>query len=251
MRLTCPENTENGPRREPVWGSRLLEGGFVNSIHRCAKVGGCVALAGLLGLFAGCSTVSDLFGRSSSPSSAPKAASASTTAATAATDEEISGRLRPGDEIIVRIDAGAATSVQGSTPSDVIIDDQGNIELPLIGQIKAAGLTTTELAEHVQSNYVPRYYVRCTATVLVAQRFFYVGGEVKNPGRFLWSEDTTLLKAINTASGFTDYANRRKVQLARGKEAPQFFDCQQLLRDPSKDVAIRPGDTVTVPRSVF
>jgi polysaccharide biosynthesis/export protein len=74
----------------------------------------------------------------------------------------------------------------------VIIDDQGNIELPLVGQIKAAGLTTSELAEHIQSNYVPRYYVRCTASVLVAQRFFYVGGEVKNPGRFLWSEDTTL-----------------------------------------------------------
>jgi protein involved in polysaccharide export with SLBB domain len=98
---------------------------------------------------------------------------------------------------------------------------------------------------------VPRYYVRCTATVLVAQRFFYVGGEVKNPGRFPWSEDTTVMKAINTAAGFTDYANRRKVQLARGKEPLQVFDCEELMRKPAKDVAIRPGDTITVPRSVF
>ncbi len=132
----------------------------------------------------------------------------------------------------------------------MIIDDQGNIELPLIGQIKAAGLTTSELAEHVQSNYVPRYYVRCTASVLVAQRFFYVGGEVKNVGRFLWSEDTTLLKAIHTASGFTDYANRRKVQLVRGKTT-ETYDCEDLQRHPAKDVPIRPGDTVTVPRSIF
>ncbi|MGD0061231.1 MAG: polysaccharide biosynthesis/export family protein [Verrucomicrobiia bacterium] len=222
-------------------------------INRCALVGWCIALATILGLSAGCSTVTDLVGRSNPPKSSARASSAPTTAATAAgvNDEEASGRLRTGDEIVIRIDAGAATATSVGTPSDVIIDDQGNIELPLVGQIKAAGLTTSELAEHIQSNYVPRYYVRCAASVLVAQRYFYVGGEVKNPGRFLWSEDTSLMKAINTASGFTDYANRGKVQLARGKERPQIFNCEELLRNPAKDVPIRPGDTVTVPRSVF
>ena len=217
-------------------------------INQCALVGWRITLVAILGLSAGCSTVNDLVGRSTPPKSSVTAAA--TTTAAGVSDEEASGRLRTGDEIVVRIDAGAATAVMGGAPSDVIIDDQGNIELPLIGQIKAAGLTTSELAEHIQSNYVPRYYVRCTASVLVAQRFFYVGGEVKNPGRFLWSEDTTLLKAINTASGFTDYANRSKVQLIRGKIG-ETYDCQDLQRHPAKDVPIRPGDTVTVPRSIF
>ncbi len=226
---------------------------FMNStrrINRCALVGWRITLAAILGLSAGCSTVNDLFGWSNPPKSSARSSSAST-AATGASDEEASGRLRTGDEIVIRIDAGAATAATVSAPADVIVDNEGNIELPLVGQIKAAGLTTSELAELIQSNYVPRYYVRCTASVLVAQRFFYVGGEVKSPGRFLWSEDTTLMKAINTASGFTDYANRRKVQLARGKEHPQVFDCEELLRNPAKDVPIRPGDTVTVPRSIF
>ncbi len=218
-------------------------------INRCAWISWRITLAAIFGLPAGCSTVNDLFGGSNPPKVSARASSAATAAG--ANEEEVSARLRPGDELSIRIDAGAATSVQGGTPTDVVVDEQGNVELPLVGQIKAAGLTTSELAEHIQSNYVPRYYVRCTASVLVAQRFFYVGGEVKNPGRFIWSEDTTLMKAINTASGFTDYANRRRVQLARGKEPPRFFDCQQLLRDPSKDVQIRPGDTVTVSRSVF
>ena len=200
---------------------------------------------------AGCSTIHDLLGWSSSPNANSKAAASTTAAATAAaSDEEASGRLRPGDELSIRIDAGAPTSQSSSTPSDVIVDDQGNIELPLVGQIKAVGLTTSELAERIQANYVPRYYVRCTASVLVAQRFFYVGGEVKNPGRFLWSEDTTLMKAINTASGFTDYANRGRVELARGKEPLQIYNCEDLMRHPAKDVPIRPGDTVTVPRSI-
>ncbi len=97
---------------------------------------------------------------------------------------------------------------------------------------------------------MPRYYVRCTATVLIAQRFFYVGGEVRNPNRFLWSDDTTLMKAISTASGFTDYANRSKVELTRGSER-HIYNCEDLQKNPSKDVTIRPGDTITVPRSIF
>jgi polysaccharide export outer membrane protein len=227
---------------------------FMNStrwINRGALIGWRMALAVVLGLSAGCSTVNDLVSRSNEPKSSAKMSSTTAATAAAVSEEEASDRLRTGDEIVIRIDAGAATAVTGGTPSDVIVDDEGNIELPLVGQIKAAGLTTSELAEHIQANYVPRYYVRCTASVLVSQRFFYVGGEVKNPGRFLWSEDTTLMKAINTASGFTDYANRGKVQLARGKETPQIFNCQELLRNPAKDIPVRPGDTITVPRSVF
>lgn len=193
-----------------------------------------------LTLLLGCSTVDRLLGWSSPPQ--PRKS-------VAATGDDISGRLRPGDELSVRIDAGPSQATP-TQASDVTIDEDGEISLPLVGHIKAVGLTPSELAEHIQANYVPRYFVRCTATVMVAARFFYVGGEVHNPNRFQWSEDTTLLKAINTASGFTDYANRRKVQLTRGKQQ-QEFDCEELQRNPSKDVQIRPGDTITVPRSIF
>jgi protein involved in polysaccharide export with SLBB domain len=184
-----------------------------------------------------------LFGGSSSQK--PKI----TTTAIAGSEEEASGRLRQGDELTVRLDAGPQQQ-SPPQPLDVSIDENGAISLPLVGRINAAGLTSGELAEHIEANYVPRYYVRCTATVIVAQRFFYVGGEVRSPSRFLWSEDTTLMKAISTAGGFTDYANRRKVELVHGKDR-LVLDCQDLQHNPSKDVSIRPGDTITVPRSVF
>ena len=165
------------------------------------------------------------------------------------TGDDITGRLRAGDQIQIRLDtAGTSAAVPAST--DVSIDEDGNISLPLIGLIKAAGLTSSELSERIQANYVPRYYVRCTATVLVAQRFFYIGGEVRNPNRFPWSEDTTLMKAISTASGFTDYANRRKVELVHGGKR-DVYDCENLQRNPVKDPQVRPGDTITVPRSIF
>ena len=208
-------------------------------INRCVSFTGLLVTAAALSLLPGCSTIQNQFGES--PRSKPKLA--------ATTGDEIAGRLRTGDMMTVRIDTGGA---QLSTPpaSDLSVDEDGNISLPLVGPIKAAGLTTSELAERIQANYVPRYYVRCNATVLVAQRFFYVGGEVRNPGRFAWSDDTTLMKAINTASGFTDYANRQKVQLTRGGKV-DVYNCEDLQRNPAKDPPIRPGDTVTVPRSIF
>ena len=190
-----------------------------------------------VGLLVGCSTIDGWFG-SSSPSK-PK-----TTAS-----EEVSGRLRSGDQIQVRLDTG---TTQSQTPQtyDVSVDENGEISLPLIGSIKAAGLTPSELAESIQANYVPRFYVRCTATVLAAQRYFYASGEVRSPGRFLWSDDITLLKAISTAGGFTDYANHGKVELIRGKER-HVYNCDELQQNPAKDPTIRPGDTIIVRRSIF
>jgi protein involved in polysaccharide export with SLBB domain len=197
-----------------------------------------------LGVLLGCTTVDNLLGWSTTPPK-PKTATASTPS-----EDAVAGRLREGDELSVRIDAGPPGASTAVAPSDVTVDEDGYISLPLVGRIKASGLTSSELSEHIQANYVPRYYVRCTATVMIAQRFYYVGGEVRNPNRFLWSEDTTLMKAISTASGFTDYANHRKVQLVHGKDS-QAFDADELQRNPSKDVPIRPGDTITVPRSIF
>jgi len=205
-------------------------------INRCTWL---LVSAAALSLLLGCSTIHNLCGQSSTPKPNPAVA----------TGDEIAGRLRPGDEVVIRIDTGGAQVVTPA-PSDLTIDEDGNISLPLMGSIKAAGLTASELAERIQANYVPRYYVRCNASVLVAARFFYVGGEVRNPGRFPWSEDTTLMKAISTASGFTDYANRQKVQLTRSGKL-KVYNCEDIQRNPIKDPPVRPGDTITVPRSIF
>jgi polysaccharide export outer membrane protein len=158
-------------------------------------------------------------------------------------------RLRIGDQIQVRLETGG--QVGDRTQSfDLIVDERGEIALPLIGQLSAAGKTTSELSESVQSRYVPRFYVRCSALVMTAQRFFYVGGEVRSPGRFPWTEDITLLKAINTAGGFTDYANRSKVEVIR-ESAKDAYDYEAMRRNPAKDVPIHPGESVWVARSIF
>jgi protein involved in polysaccharide export with SLBB domain len=159
-------------------------------------------------------------------------------------------RLRTGDQLTVRLDNSGTGINSQPVGIELAVDGNGDISLPLIGRVPAAGLTSSELAERIQANYVPRYYVHCTATVLAKDRAFYVGGEVRAPSRYAWTEDISLMKAINTAGGFTDYANRSKVELTRGK-TKQIFNCEDLRQHPSKDVAIQPGDSVYVPRSIF
>jgi len=159
-------------------------------------------------------------------------------------------RLRVGDQLQIRLETGGQAGA-ASQLLDVVVDENGQVSLPLIGAVAAAGKTSSELAEQVQSRYVPQFYVRCLVSILTAQRFFYVGGEVRSSGRFPWTEDITLLKAINTAGGFSDYANRGRVEVSREAGGKEVFNCENLRRNPAQDVPIRPGDRIEVPRSFF
>src|SRR5512135_921382 len=60
--------------------------------------------------------------------------------------------LRIGDQLTVRCEFGG---VQQPQVNDVVVDENGEISLPLMGRVKAEGLTTSELAERIQASYVP------------------------------------------------------------------------------------------------
>ena len=160
---------------------------------------------------------------------------------------ETESRLRIGDQIQIRVET---STTQPPQLFDLMVDERGDVALPLIDRLKADGLTSSELADRIQKTYVPRYFVRCNVNVLVSSRFFYVGGEARSPGRYPWTKDVSLLKAINTAGGFSDYANRSSVELTRGKEK-KTYNCEAIRQHPENDVEIQPGDSIYVPRSIF
>src|SRR5207248_1327837 len=99
------------------------------------------------------------------------------------------------------------------------------------------------------AGYVPKYYVRLTVTVKSGDRVYYVGGEVRAPGRQLYVGDTTVTKAIQSAGGLNDFANHTKVWVVRSSDGKRIrVNYDRALQNPSKDPPVYPEDQITVER---
>ncbi len=139
-------------------------------------------------------------------------------------------------------------------PHEEQIKEDGNITPHLIGPVKALGRTSGELQKEILDRYVPKYFQAnsgFTVTVNSSQRSYSVGGEVKAPGPQFYVAGTTVIKAIQSAGDFTDYAKKTKVQLTRANGAVITVNCKKALRDPSFDPPVFPGDTIHVPRRIL
>lgn len=170
-----------------------------------------------------------------------------TTSADTMSGDLTAARFHKGD--IVTVDySGTVTPIPESVQT---ITEDGSISLPYIGAVRALGKTSGELQNDIHDLYVPKYYVRLTVTVSSPQRVFYVGGEVKQPGRQLYVGETTVTKAIQAAGDFTDFANQKKVKLIRHNGEVITVNCVKALQDQTLDPPVYPGDQIQVPRRIF
>jgi len=131
------------------------------------------------------------------------------------------------------------------------IKEDGTITLIYIGAVKAAGKTVGALQRDIHAAYVPKYYPLLTVTVRAEDRFFFVDGEVKVPNRYVYAGQQTVLRAIATAQGFTDFAAKGRVELTRVDGKKFYIDCDKAQRKAELDLPVYPGDTVYVPRRKF
>ncbi|MFO1488295.1 MAG: polysaccharide biosynthesis/export family protein [Verrucomicrobiota bacterium] len=130
------------------------------------------------------------------------------------------------------------------------IKDDGRITPPYVGSVMAKGLSTGELQSRLQKLY-DRLYRNMTVTVASKDRYYYVSGDVKNPGTKPYLGETDILKAISSAGDFTDFAKRSKVQINRASGKMETIDAEEAIRDPKKNVPVYPGDHIFVPRRLF
>lgn len=160
--------------------------------------------------------------------------------------------FRVGDPFDLKI-SGVPAEEQAQVNNTYTVDADGSINLPYINKVKAQGLTPAQFAAAVEGAYRSgRIYSNPTITVVMqpTARFVNVGGAVRTPSRVPFTEDMTLLTAINAAGGFNDFADQRKVRVLRGS-AVQVYDVREFRRDPSRDVRLQPGDRVEIPQSFF
>jgi len=156
-------------------------------------------------------------------------------------------RFHVGDTVVVNL-SGLPESVE---PYAQPITEDGTITLPNIGHVPAAGKTAGELQNAIYSLYVPKFYTHLNVTVNPGDRVYFVTGEVKNPGRQLYTGQMTVTKAITTAGDFTDFANHKKVRLIRANGQTFKVNCDKALQDPSQDLPVYPNDQIQVPRRIF
>ncbi|NWG02983.1 MAG: polysaccharide biosynthesis/export family protein [Syntrophaceae bacterium] len=130
----------------------------------------------------------------------------------------------------------------------------GNISLPIIQEIKAAGLTPLQLKEALTlklKEFIETPTV--SVTVMEANSFkVFVTGQVRTPGVYRLRSETTVLQIIPMAGGFTDWANQKKILILRkenGKEKRIIVNYKKIMQggDPGSNIVLKAGDTIIVP----
>ena len=155
--------------------------------------------------------------------------------------------LEPGNPITISFSGLSTVPV----PFTCRIREDGTITPPYLNkQIKAAGLTIGALEQFLEKEYVPDIYRTINVTIRTADRFYFVGGEVRQPSRQPYIGRITVSQAIQSAGDFTDFADQRKVRVFRGAKV-QIVDCKSALEDPTKDILIYPGDRIVVESKLF
>lgn len=133
----------------------------------------------------------------------------------------------------------------------VPVDVSGNISMPLIRTVQAAGLTTDELARELQRRLL-QYYVRPEVTVVVASSVSQrvtVQGQVEEPGVYDLKGPTTLLNVIALAHGENRTAAMKEVVVFRTVDSRRMaavFDLGRIRRGEDPDPRILGNDIVVV-----
>lgn len=132
------------------------------------------------------------------------------------------------------------------------VDASGNLSFPLIGAVKAAGETATQLSNDIANRLARKYLVNPQVSVSVVSSVSQnvtVEGDVKQPGVYAISGTETLLTALAQAQSPTDVAKLDQVVIFRnidGRRAGAVFDAKAIREGSVPDPQVLGGDVIVV-----
>jgi protein involved in polysaccharide export with SLBB domain len=167
-----------------------------------------------------------------------------------------SRRLGTGDRLSYRV------VQERRPPLSLMITDSGEVEVPLIGRVRAKGRTCKELAETIKPLLQREYFINATVIIgldaasMKARGTVYVSGQVRAQGgvELPPEERFTVSKAILKAGGFAEFADKRHVKLVRNKPGggveTTVVDVDAILTKGQidKDPTLQPDDRIIVPQ---
>ncbi len=141
------------------------------------------------------------------------------------------------------------------------VNDSGELEVPYVGLVQAAGKSCRELAYSVKAALEREYYYHATVIIAVdhvsekSRGKVYVIGSVKGPGpqEIPPDEEYTVSKAVIRAGGFGDFANKRKVKLTRKNGQEVIVDLKRVIEEgrTDEDVVLQPDDRIFIPQRLI
>lgn len=142
----------------------------------------------------------------------------------------------------------------------VTVSPGGDISVPYIGSVQVKGLTISAAQKMIQQKLANGYLKYPVVTVSLVEsrsRNYTISGEVNNPGNYALVENTTVLRAISIAGGFTRFGSSSRVKILRPrKDRPGYISIKVDLKavldgDASADIVIETGDIIVVSEGVF
>jgi len=161
--------------------------------------------------------------------------------------------IRPGDVFDMRV-TGIPADVamgDGTAALQYTIGQDGIVNVPLLGKIKIAGLTSSQAEDQIQAKYIAnKIYTNPVIIISVQQvqqqRSVTISGGVRGPGKQQWASDLTLSSAIGSAGGLGDFGSPKGIKVVRDGKILGIFDYREIQKDPSKDIKLLAGDQVIV-----
>lgn len=133
----------------------------------------------------------------------------------------------------------------------------GTIDFPLIGRVEVTGRRPEQVAETIRGRLDGDYLKDPQVSVLVREtnsRKVHVFGEVAQAGTFTYRPGMTVIEAITSAGGFTEFAapNRTRVtRVVEGEETVSELKAGDIGEGRAPNYYLRPGDIVFVPEAAF
>jgi protein involved in polysaccharide export with SLBB domain len=150
--------------------------------------------------------------------------------------------------------AGVPVAEKAKIDAVYPVSEEGMINLPFVGKIKAAGRTPEQLAADIENAYIDAgIYVTPKVTVIdkiidvIEVAVIHIGGQVRKPGPLDYLEGTTLWDAIQAAGGVTEFGSMKRVNLYRDGEQKTY----DLTKNENRAIPLFKNDTVEVPQKSF
>ena len=147
---------------------------------------------------------------------------------------------------------GVDTKSSSSTLPQSRVDGSGDIHLPYLETVKAAGLTVSQLQESIRLK-LKKYFAAPWAVVEISgyrSQPLYLLGQFRTSGTFYLERPLNLLQGVALGSGFTDTASLKSARFIRGERILPV-DIYDLLvnGNPRQNVWLKAGDTIFIPDS--